>query len=301
MAGVRRVLVTGASGFIGQVCTRLLLARGFEVHGTGRAEAPSIPGLVWHQANLLTSVGRERAMAVRPSHLLHLAWEARPGLYRDSPDNAAWAEASLDLLDRALSGGARRIFGIGSCFEYGPFDGPCGEVATPCRPETTYGRAKLATAQGFVAAGAAWGRVFFPFGPGEPRAKLLPSLILSLAAGQDFPCSAGDQIRDFIFVEDLADAVVSVLESGAGGVINLGSGEGTSLKQIIQHAAQLMGRADLVRFGARTVSGPDAERLIVADIDRLRHEISWTPKIGWAAGVERSIAWWRQRRPDPGT
>lgn len=300
MAGMRRVLVTGASGFIGRACIRQLRARGFEIHGTGRAEAPPNPGLVWHQADLLTAGGRARAMAARPSHVLHLAWEARPGLYRDSPDNAAWAEASLDLLDRALAGGAERIFGIGTCFEYGPFEGSCCERTTPCRPATEYGRAKLAAAHGFVAAGAAWGRIFFPFGPGEPRAKLVPSLILSLAAGRDFCCSPGYQIRDFIFVEDLADAIVSVLESGAVGMINLGSGERTSLKQIIEHVAQSMGRSDLVRFGARQVSGPDGEASIVADIGRLRQEIGWAPKIGWAAGLERSVAWWLQRRAEFG-
>ena len=132
---------------------------------------------------ILTEAGRAAVIAAaRPSHLLHLAWEARPGLYRDSPDNPAWTAASLDLLDRAQAAGAERVLGIGTCFEYGPYDGPCVEGVTPCRPATLYGQAKRAGAEGFVGAGAAWGRVFFPFGPGEPRAKLIPALIRRLIA-----------------------------------------------------------------------------------------------------------------------
>jgi UDP-glucuronate decarboxylase len=294
MAGVKRVLVTGASGFLGRACVRSLLARGFEVHGTGRGGPPPIAGLTWHQADLLGEAGRERVIAaVRPSHLVHLAWEARPGLYRDSADNPAWAAASLDLRARAAAVGTGRILGIGTCFEYGPFSGPCVEAATPCRPATPYGRSKLAAAEGFAAAGAAWGRVFFPFGPGEPAAKLIPALIRSLIAGEEFPCSQGEQLRDFIYVEDLADAVVAVLQSGLTGIVNLGSGEGRRLKDIMAYFACRIGGADRIRYGAREVSGADAEPLIVADIGRLQRETGWAPSIGWDEGAERSLAWWR--------
>jgi UDP-glucuronate decarboxylase len=294
MAGVKRVLVTGASGFLGRACVRSLLARGFEVHGTGRAGPPPIAGLTWHQADLLGEAGRDRVMAaVRPSHLVHLAWEARPGLYRDSADNPAWAAASLDLLARAVAAGTERILGIGTCFEYGPFSGPCVEAVTPCRPATLYGRSKLEAAEGFAAAGAAWGRVFFPFGPGEPAAKLIPALIRCLTAGDEFPCSPGGQVRDFIYVEDLADAMAVVLQSGLTGMVNLGSGEGRRLRDIIAFFARRLGGADRIRYGAREASGMDAEPMIVADIGRLQRETGWAPLIGWEEGAECSLTWWR--------
>ncbi|MEI9983439.1 MAG: NAD(P)-dependent oxidoreductase [Aliidongia sp.] len=302
MSRVKRVLVTGASGFLGDAGVRALIARGFEVHGTGRGAAPDLPGLVWHPADLLTEAGRAQLVAAaRPSHLLHLAWEARPGLYRDSPDNPAWAAASLDLLDRALASGTERVLGIGTCFEYGPYDGLCVEGVTPCGPATLYGQAKLAAAEGFAAAarsgaGVAWGRVFFPFGPGEPAGRLIPALIRSLAEGEDFACSHGGQLRDFIYVEDLADAMIAVLDGTLTGTVNLGSGEPQRLRDIIGSFARRLGREDLVRYGARGVSGADAEPIIAADIARLRDEAGWTPPVGWAEGVERSLAWWRSRR-----
>jgi UDP-glucuronate decarboxylase len=298
---VKRVLVTGASGFLGDACVQALLARGYAVHGTGRGDPPDKTGMTWHRTDLLAEAGRERLMQdVRPTHIVHLAWEARPGIYRDSPDNPAWAAASLDLLARAVAAGTERILGIGTCFEYGPYRGPCVEATTPCRPATPYGQAKLAAAEGFAAAaragaGAAWGRVFFPFGPGEPAAKLIPALIRSLIAGEEFPCSHGEQLRDFIYVEDLAEAMVAVLESAVTGCVNLASGEPRRLHDIVEFFARRLGGADRVRYGARPVSGADAEPMITADIGRLQNETGWTPSIGWQAGAERSLAWWRRR------
>lgn len=294
---MRRVLVTGASGFLGRAGTAALLKRGIEVHGTGRGRPPDLPGLVWHQADLLTVAGRAAVIeAARPSHLLHLAWEARPGIYRDSPDNPAWTAASLELLDRALAAGAERVLGIGTCFEYGPYDGPCVEAVSPCRPATLYGQAKLAAAEGFVGAGAAWGRVFFPFGPGEPGGKLIPALIRSLSAGESFACSQGGQLRDFIYTEDLADAMLAVLDSALTGIVNLGSGEARPLRDIIDAVARRLGRPELIRYGARAAAGADAEPIIAADITRLRGEAGWTPSFGFEAGLERTIAWWRRQR-----
>jgi UDP-glucuronate decarboxylase len=302
MARVKRVLVTGASGFIGQAAVAGLQACGFEVHGSGRAMAPpGFAGDQWHSADLLDAAGRAALLAAAaPSHLLHLAWEARPGIYRDSPENAAWAGASLELLERALDAGVERVLGIGTCFEYGASAKPCIEMVTPCRPRTVYGEAKLQAAEGFAAAaeagaGVAWGRVFFPFGPGEPASKLIPSLIRTLAAGQDFPCSHGEQLRDFIYVEDLAAAIAAVLDSDLTGCVNLGSGEPRSLRSVIEFFARRLGAEQRVHYGARAVSGADADTMIVADIGRLREGTGWRPAIGFEAGAERSLAWWRQR------
>ncbi|MGT2504408.1 NAD-dependent epimerase/dehydratase family protein [Bradyrhizobium guangxiense] len=210
---MRRVLVTGASGFIGRGLLPVLVARGFEVHAVARSAQPAMSGVRWHAADLLTAAGRAHALsAARPTHLVHLAWEVRPGHYREDPVNRLWAEASIDLLALARAGGAARILGIGSCLEYGPQSGPCDERTSLCRPTTLYGQAKLATAEAYIAAGAVWGRVFVPFGPNEPEARLIPSLIRSLHAGQSFDCSHGGQLRDFIYVDDLAQMIAAVLD-----------------------------------------------------------------------------------------
>jgi len=296
VAGVKRVLVTGASGFLGRACVAALRARGFTVHGTGRGPQ-TIPEIVWHQADLLTEAGRAQVIAAsRPSHLVHLAWEARPGLYRDSPDNPAWAAASLDLAARAAASGTVRLLGIGTCFEYGPFDGNCVEATSPCFPETAYGKAKLAASAGFAAVpGGAWGRVFFPFGPGEPAARLIPALIRSLLAGEAFPCSHGEQIRDFIYIDDLAAAITTLLDSDLTGMVNLGSGEPRRLRDIIGWFSHKLNSEHLVHFGARAVTGADAAPTITADMSRLHAELGFTAPIGWTLGAERTLAWWRRK------
>src|SRR4051794_29871675 len=94
ISDMKRVLLTGASGFLGRAVAPVLIGRGFEVHGTGRSAQPA--GVNWHAADLLTEAGRAEVLAAaQPSHLVHLAWEARPGRYRDDPGNRAWAAASI--------------------------------------------------------------------------------------------------------------------------------------------------------------------------------------------------------------
>ncbi|RTM12115.1 MAG: NAD-dependent epimerase/dehydratase family protein [Bradyrhizobiaceae bacterium] len=295
---MRRVLVTGASGFIGRGLLPVLVARGFEVHAVARSAQPAMSGVRWHAADLLTAAGRAHALsAARPTHLVHLAWEVRPGHYREDPVNRLWAEASIDLLALARAGGAARILGIGSCLEYGPQSGPCDERTSLCRPTTLYGQAKLATAEAYIAAGAVWGRVFVPFGPNEPEARLIPSLIRSLHAGQSFDCSHGGQLRDFVYVDDLAQMTAAVLDGELTGAVNLASGEARSLRSVIEHVAGLLDGRHLLRFGAVEAIGVDAEPILAADVRSLRGVTAGVPLVGFEQGVARDLAWWIERLP----
>lgn len=292
---MKRVLVTGASGFIGRALVPVLRDRGFEVHGVARSPQPAMAGVTWHAADLLSASGRAHGLsASRPTHLVHLAWEARPGRYREDPINRLWVDASIDLLARAGAQGIGRILGIGSCLEYGPQAGVCDE-ASPCRPTMLYGQAKLSAAEAYIAAGAAWGRVFFPFGPHEPEGRLVPSLIRSLSAGEAFDCSHGGQLRDFVYVDDLAHMIAAVLDSDLTGAINLASGKPRSLRSVVEHFADRLNARHLVRFGAIAATGIDAEPIIAAEIGRLRTVIAGVPVIGFEAGADRDLAWWAGR------
>src|SRR3954471_14565778 len=96
---MKRVLLTGAAGFVGLHCLPLLAARDYEIHAvSARARQDDYAGVRWHQADLLDAMQVTELMAkVRPTHLLHLAWYTVPGQYWSSPENVRWVQASLNL------------------------------------------------------------------------------------------------------------------------------------------------------------------------------------------------------------
>ena len=143
----------------------------------------------------------------------------------------------------------------GTCAEYDWTQGLCQEGVTPERPTTLYGVCKkamhditmaFAAREGFS---AAWGRVFFLYGPGEYKERLVPSVVRALLEGREAQCTHGKQVRDFLHVEDVARAFVSILASDVTGAVNIGSGEPLALRDLVMTVAKAVGREDLVRLG----------------------------------------------------
>lgn len=298
----KTVLITGATGFIGRHCLPAALKAGFEVHavssrkrsGNDRAE------VVWHQADLLDPAAAKRLLAhVQASHLLHLAWIAKPGVFWTSEENLRWLEASIVLFRSFFEVGGERALGVGTCAEYAPTEEDLKEGVTPLRPDTIYGRSKLAASRAMEAAAeitgrsAAWARLFFPYGPGEPSERLIPSVIRGLLNGERVQCTHGRQVRDFIFVEDVADALLTILSSSAGGAFNVGTGHALSLRDVVSVICARLGGAELVEFGGRAAPTGDPAR-VIADVTRLRSEIGWQPSFTIEAGIDRAIAAWRE-------
>lgn len=295
-----RVLVTGATGFIGRHTLAPLVAAGHEVHAvSSRTRAPESDGVVWHQADLLTDatvVGE-----VAPEALLHLAWYAEHGKFWTAPENVRWVEASLALLRAFAESGGRRAVLAGTCAEYDwSVTGPLTEDSTPLRPATLYGAAKhgLHTVAAAFAERAglslAWGRVFFLFGPGEVPERLVPSVARALLAGQHARTTAGMQLRDFLHVEDVARALAALIASDVSGPVNVASGEGVTLRHVIELIAQATGRPELLQLGALEQRPGEPESL-VADATRLRNEVGFVPRVALPDGIHQTVEWWRTR------
>jgi nucleoside-diphosphate-sugar epimerase len=299
---MKRVLLTGASGFVGRHCLPALLGQGYQVHAVASpAHAPPAgpPGVRWHRADLLDRVETSALVAeVRPMHLLHCAWYAVPGKYWTAPENFRWVEAGMHLLEAFAGHGGQRVVGVGSCAEYDWRDGHCSELATPLNPATTYGVCKhafqlLLTAFSKQAKlSAAWGRLFFLYGPHEPRERLVASAIQSILLEESARCSHGQQIRDFLYVQDAADALVALLESDVLGAVNIASGAPVAVHEVVQEIADQLDRPDLVRLGALPASENEPP-LLLADVTRLHNEVGWSPRYDLASGLAETIKWWK--------
>jgi nucleoside-diphosphate-sugar epimerase len=299
---MKRVLVTGASGFIGRHALAPLARRGFDVHAVStRAPAADAPAVAWHQANLLNPPDVARLMdAVRPTHLLHFAWFAVPGQFWTSPENLRWVQASLELLQAFADAGGERFVGAGSCAEYGVSDADCDERHTALEPSTLYGTCKHAfhiVVERFAAPRlvAAWGRIFHLYGPDEHPDRLVPAVIGALLDGQPALCTAGTQVRDFLHVEDVAAAFVNLLDSAVRGPVNIASGAPVSVADVVTTIGRYLDRESLVRLGARAIPAHDPPRL-TANISRLRDEVGWSPSMTLDRGLSKTIDWWRSHR-----
>ena len=295
---MRRIALTGVSGFIGREMPVLLRANGFEVHCLGRGSAPE--GCIGHRIDLLNGDPTPVIAKIGATHLLHLAWFAEPGLFWNAPENLDWVAASLRLVRAfARSGGERAVF-AGSCAEYDWSSAVLDEATTPLAPATLYGESKAALFRIIEKAtpelnlSVAWGRIFFPYGPFEKPGRLLSMLFDGVACGDSVAFSAGTQQRDFMHADDVAAAFVALLESSACGAVNVASGETIAVRAIVERAAEIAGASGLITFGTRPLQ-PGEPPLMAAATSRLRDEVGFTPRHSIDTGLSDMF----RRRPAP--
>jgi nucleoside-diphosphate-sugar epimerase len=309
----KRVLVTGANGFIGRCSVPPLRAAGFDVHallsGRDRRAIPGeLDGAELHTADLFDPAAVDAVVsAVQPTHLLHFAWLATPGIYWTSPENYRWLDASRDLLGCFRANGGVRAVMAGSCAEYDwDRESVCREATSVLAgesegapPAASYAACKIAMQKHLQAFGrshglsTAWGRIFFQFGPNEYRDRLVPSVICKLLSNREALCTHGRQIRAFLHVADVGSAFAALLDSRLEGPVNIGSQERVSIAALVDCIATQIGRSDLVRLGAKAAL-PGEPAMLVPDVHRLREELGWNPRYSLHEGVADTIAWWRR-------
>jgi nucleoside-diphosphate-sugar epimerase len=312
MTRTKRALVSGASGFIGRWSVPPLLERGYEVHAVlserarGRVVAPQLAGAQIHHCDLLDPSAVARLLlALRPTHLLHFAWIATPGVYRLSAENFSWVAASLHLIREFQANGGVRAVAAGSCAEYDwSRAAECREASSPLANAAPtiaapYAICKLALQEMLASYGAhdqlsiGWGRIFSPFGPHEHPQRLVPSVVCNLLRNQEAPCSHGRQVRNFLHVADVGAAFAALLDSALTGAVNIGSTERVSIAALVGCIGGELGRAQLLRLGARAAA-KEEPAVLVPDVSRLYTEVGWRPRFTLKEGLADTISWWQQ-------
>jgi nucleoside-diphosphate-sugar epimerase len=282
-----RILLTGATGWIGSHVARELVRRGHEVHAVVRptSDRRRIGDL---ESKMTVWEGEIDRVPVGPEVTIHLAWFATPGKYLTAPENRDCLEASRRLLGQ-VSG---RVLAAGTCFEYDTRLGKLREDS-PTRPTTLYAECKDALRREVEARpNSAWLRFFYQYGPEEDERRLVPAVIRSLVAGEPARVSLGEQRRSFLHIEDVATAVVSVALSALTGVVNVGSADAPAQREMVETIARITGRPELVQWGAIPYY-PGEPMLIQADNTKLR-TTGWTPRYDLESGLRQTIDWWRR-------
>lgn len=290
-----RLFVTGATGFVGSAVVRQAVDQGHVVAALIRpgkmppAFAP--PGVRW-VVGTLAEADWEAIANFRPETCIHAAWIATPGAYLESRENLRFVEWSHTFIQRAAGCGMGHVVALGTCVEYSITGEVLSEKSTPLAPLSTYARCKDALRRRLEEEGKkmgfalCWGRVFYPYGPGEHPARLCSAAVHYLRRHEPFVMEHPDSVRDFIFIEDLARAILLAAECGFHGALNLGTGEGVTVAALGRAVGERLGRPDLIR----TIESPvqDPFGFVVADARRLC-ELGWRPAVGLSEGVERLV------------
>lgn len=303
-----RVLLTGATGFVGAHTLRRLLELEHTVAIVLRPT--SNPWRIQHNLSQVTVLQGdifqpetlvEGLKRFQPEAVLHLAWQGVANAARNDVSQIYTnIPGSLKLLQLAAEVGCKHWIGLGSQAEYGPTSQVITEH-TPTNPTTLYGAAKLAL--GLLCQAVcrqygmrfAWLRLFSSYGPMDHPHWMIPYLILSLLRGERPQLTQGEQLWDYLFVADAAEAICTVLrEEGAKGIFNLGSGEALPLRAIIEYIRDCINPSLPLGFGEIPYR-PDQVMHLQANIQRLK-ALGWEPHTPLQEGLKRTVEWYRDNQ-----
>lgn len=294
-----KILVTGASGFLGAALVRHLAGSGADVLSGGRHPAASGADQHYRQLDLANCQESMEAALAGADAVVHLAWSSTPSVSNRAPVNDLMTNVAgtVRLFDACARSGVRRIvFASSGGQVYGDADSTAIDEATATNPKSAYGIGKLACEKYLALYGALRGigtmslRIANLYGPGQSMKDgfgVIPTFMNRLVNHETVQIFGdGATVRDFVYIDDVVDALARAVDSPASGVLNISSGVGVSIAEIVTRLEGITGLAGKRQFLPARPSDPMA--IVLANANAMA-ALGWQPGVAFPVGLARTV------------
>ena len=300
------ILVTGASGFIGTHLVGCLVRQGLDVVSVSRKSGFQEDKRHFHLDLCDTAAMQKLFRQFNFSSIVHLAAAGVSAEAENLEGLVAVNTLATGAFARmALANRVQRFIYVGSGFEYRTQARPM-DVSTPLGAPNLYGASKAA---GWMMLDALFRleglplvtlRPFSVYGPGENPVKLVPYVISQALRSEPIRLTLGTQVRDYVFVEDVVDALLLGLTGPAspGQVYNIGAGpqDARSVRQFVEEILAAMGVSPRLCWFDRAARSRLDPPYLVSDPTRAHLELGWRPRVRFEEGMRRTIDWYKSAK-----
>ena len=303
MGNVKKILITGASGFIGTNLINKLLRQGFNIAVLNRSSNLKLDTVKQYAGDISDYDFVEKSVLdFQPNKVFHLAgYKERSSKVEDlSISLTVNLLGTLNLYQALLKiTSVESIVTLGTTDEYGGNEPPFKEILKEL-PASAYGFSKFCATK----LSEFFSRNFklpivvlrptIAYGPHQGLEMFIPSLINSLISGEKYEMTPGDQVRDFIYISDLIDVMltVSVGDGFAGQVFNVGSGEAVKIKEVAIYIAKHLDKEHLLHVGAMPYRDREVMHYMTS-IDEICNKSGWKPKVNFEKGLGLTVEYFK--------
>ena len=293
-----KILITGATGFIGLPLMLSLVDQGHEILALTRAPLKELKSITFLQADLSSPITYyEIVSSFEPEVVIHIAWEGIPNFsFENSKNNLNY---SLDFFSYIINlGCCNKIIVSGSCFEFNNFNGECLESDKGI-PKDYFTWAKhslllwLETECNIAGIQLGWLRIFYVYGPRQRSESLIPSILSNLKNGNLPQIRTPKNSNDFVYIDDVIEAFSNaVLIDFPSGIYNLGSGNSTSILEVCRLAEKIIVGTDCL---SRKLKEETSDTLVSSDfwanISESKKHLNWQPSTSLEEGITKTWQW----------
>jgi nucleoside-diphosphate-sugar epimerase len=292
-----KVVITGASGFVGAPLVEKLANFGYDVMAISRRlpADESESSVCWVEADLSSpKTYRDKVRSFCPEVIIHLAWQDIPDFsIEKSIMNQNQAIEFLSFATGLES--CKKVLVSGSCWEYDRIQGEClaNDVCAPkdhftWAKHSIYSWLEMACKQKGISLG--WLRVFYVYGPKQRSASLIPSILKHLKNKELPQIKTPNNANDYVFIDDVVDAFALAAKNDfSSGIYNLGAGVSTSVLEICRHAEQIVyNSSDLTQQLEEATRSSVSSVNFWANIEKIKEHLGWEPKTSLFNGITKT-------------